>query len=448
MTVTLVRSPASGGARPAPGGMRGRMALRLDSTPRRLSGIMAGLVALGLLLGAVAFAGVRQRDGLIEAVTARSGELTVAAQSLYRALSDADATAASAFLAGGVEPAEQRERYQSGIADASSALVVIAAGRPGDDGRDAALATIAAQLPVYTGLIETARVYNRQGLPLGAAYLREASGLMRTQLLPAAQSLYRSVAQELDRGRDGGAGFPWFAVLLGLVTIGGLIWAQRWLTGRTNRVFNLGLLAATAAAVVLVLWLALSALVAGGRLESGRADGSAQVDRLVQARVAALQARADESLTLVARGAGGSFDKDYTEVMARLAGADGRGGLLAEAADGAADPATASAARSAGEQAKRWLDTHKQVRDLDNNGSYAEAVKLAVGAGDDTTTARFNALDESLADAIVRNGDRFEERSRAAGRALAGVDIAVLVLAGLIVLGAALGLQRRIAEYR
>ena len=65
------------------------------------------------------------------------------------------------------------------------------------------------QLPVYTGLVETARVYNRQGLPLGAAYLREASGLMRDKLLPAAKQLYRTETGRLADDRDGAAGFPW-----------------------------------------------------------------------------------------------------------------------------------------------------------------------------------------------------------------------------------------------
>jgi hypothetical protein len=271
---------------------------------------------------------------------------------------------------------------------------------------------------------------------------------MRDRLLPAAQALYGSVSAGLNRGRDGGAGFPWFAVPLGLVTIAALILAQRWLTRRTNRVFNIGLVAATGAAAVLVLWLCVSAVVVGSRLESGRVDGSAQVDRLVQARVAALEARADESLTLVARGAGGDFEKKYAAAMTRLAGPDGSGGLLAEIAGNSTDGPTRGAARSAQDDARQWLDRHRQLRQLDDNGSYTEAVRLAVGAGEGTTSARFAALDKSLADAIAHNGDRFEERSRAAGRALTGSDIVMAGLAAIIVIGSALGLQRRMAEYR
>ena len=50
--------------------------------------------------------------------------------------------------------------------------------------------TLATQLPVYTGLVEAARANNRQGFPVGAAYLRRASDLMRTTLLNAAEDVY------------------------------------------------------------------------------------------------------------------------------------------------------------------------------------------------------------------------------------------------------------------
>ncbi|WP_319463568.1 hypothetical protein [Micromonospora sp. RTP1Z1] len=448
MTATLVPPPVTGVRRAGPAGLRGWIVGGLRDTPRRLAAVLAGLVALGFVVGVVGFTGVRQRSDLIDGVTSRSGALVVAAQNLYRALSDADATAASAFLSGGVEPAAQRDRYKQGVTDAAAALTVIAAGRSGDGARDGAVEVIAAELPVYTGLIETARAYNRQGLPVGAAYLREASGLMRQRMLPAAQQLYQSVAAELDRTRGGGAGFPWIAVLLGLVAIAGLVRTQIWLTRRTNRLFNIGLVGATAAAVVLVGWLGVSAVVIGTRLDASDRDGSAQVDRLVQARVAALQARADESLTLVARGAGGDFDKDYTAVMGRLIGPDGRGGLLRDAADRAADEPTRAAADSAAGRARDWLAAHQKLRQLDDSGQYTEAVTAAVGSDPAATTSIFNELDGTLAGAITRNSDRFEADARSAGRGLSGVDVGVVVLAGLMLIGAAAGIQRRIAEYR
>ena len=447
--MTLV-SPSVPEVRPAgPTGLPGRIAGGLlRDTPRRLAAVLAGIVALGLAVGIVGVTGVRQRADLINEVTYRSGPLVVASQNLYRSLSDADATAASAFLSGGVEPPAQRERYQNGVAEAASALAVIAAGRASGGDRDDEVAVIAARLPVYAGLIETARSYNRQGLPVGAAYLREASGLMRGQLLPAAQRLYQSISAELDRARGAGAGFPWLAVLLGLLTIAALVQTQRWLTRRTNRLFNIGVLAATAAAVLLVGWLGLSAVLTGARLDASSRDGSAQVDRLVQARVAALQARADESLTLVARGAGGDFDEDYSTVMQRLIGADGHGGLLREAADQATDEPTRTAARTAAARAADWLAAHQKLRKLDGDGQYTEAVKAVVDTGPAATTSIFTELDRTLADAIAHDGDRFATQARSAGKGLSGVDFGIAVLAGLIVIGGAVGIQRRIAEYR
>src|SRR5690606_13464074 len=128
----------------------------------RLSLIMAGLVLLGLVAGGAGVLSVRERAALVKRVTATSGPLAVAAQDLYRALSDADATAAAAFLSGGLEPAAQRSRYEADVATAATALTRIAGGVT--EGRAvAATGRIAAGLPIYTGLVETARALNRQG---------------------------------------------------------------------------------------------------------------------------------------------------------------------------------------------------------------------------------------------------------------------------------------------
>ena len=53
-----------------------------------------------------------------------------------------------------------------------------------------AMAQISAQLAAYTALVESARANNRQGFVIGSAYLREASSLMQTSLLPGAEKVY------------------------------------------------------------------------------------------------------------------------------------------------------------------------------------------------------------------------------------------------------------------
>ena len=62
-------------------------------------------------------------------MVAVSEPLGLNVEQIYTSLSDADATAANAFLAGGLEPAKARQRYQADITqaairiEAASALV-------------------------------------------------------------------------------------------------------------------------------------------------------------------------------------------------------------------------------------------------------------------------------------------------------------------------------------
>jgi hypothetical protein len=408
---------------------------------------MVALLVLGLSAGLAGVFGVRDRANLVDGVTAHSGVLAVAAQDLYRSLSDADATAASAFLANGLEPQAVRDRYQSDIA-AATAAVTVAAGGVSEGPGAAAVATITARLPVYTGLVETARAYNRQGVPLGSAYLREASGLMRTVLLPAAQELYRAVSARLADARGAAAAFPWVAVTLAVLALAGLVLAQVVLTRQTNRLVNLGLLVAAVAALTSVVWLCVASASAAGHLDASRRDGSAQVDRLAEIRIAALQARGDEALTLIARGNGAAFEQDYKGIMTRLIGADGSGGLLAEAKSQATDAPTSQAVESAIGHARTWLSVHQGLRALDDEGRYAEAVTAAIGADAASAGSAFNNLDEDLAGAIEHNGGRFDREARDAAGALSHVALAVALLTALLATGVIVGLQQRIAEYR
>jgi hypothetical protein len=423
-----------------------RVRQRTATTPGKLTVVTVGLVVLGLVSGLVGLVAVQRRAALVRDVGQLSGPLSVHAQNLYRSLSDADATAASAFLTNGVEPPALRQRYLDDLAQASSALSI--ALRDADDRAADKLAVLARQLPVYTGLVETARSYNRQGLPLGAAYLREASGLMRGTLLPTAQQLFDLGQQRLTAAQRDAAAFPWAVLLLGVVTLGGLIATQALLARRTNRVLNVGLVTASLATLIGLTWSTAALASAADSIDTGRRDGSAQVQVLANARVAALQARADEALTLIARGDGAAFEHDFTAVMERLIGKDGNGGLLAQAvaqAPTAADRATAEEAR---EQARKWQAAHKKVRELDDGGQYLDAVKLATDSGADSPSGLFGRLDAAVTRGITATNERFDERAAEAGDALGGADAAVVLLTVVLVVAVVAGMQRRIGEYR
>ena len=210
---------------------------------------------------------------------------------------------------------------------------------------------------------------------------------------------------------------------------------------------NVGLATATAAGAVLLLWVGLSWIGAAVNLNASDRDGSGQVEVLAQARIAALQARADEALTLVARGSGGAFEDDFNTNMTTLAGEDGQGGLLARAQHDATDPAVSDALAGAVSAVTEWRTVHTTLRGLDDAGQYPDAVKLAIGT-DGSSAAAFNRVDDRLAAAIATASRAFDEGADSAGGALAATGFGWSVLTLVLVAGVVVGLQQRIAEYR
>lgn len=418
----------------------------LGSTPRWLGLWLAALVLLALVTGLVGGYQVDGRTTVVDDVALRSGALSTTELELYQSLSDADATAASAFLAGGLEPPEQRRRYENAIARASAALATAADGAPTEQ-KDT-ITELSVNLPVYTGLVERARAYNRQGLPLGAAYLRQASGLMRETLLPAARRLHQDEAQRLlaaQRSADTGL---WLGVTLVMILLVALVVAQRRLTRRVNRVFNAGLAAATAAALVAGIWLTVASVSAAGHVDASRRDGSGQLAVLAEARIAALQARSDEAMTLIARGSGAEFDQHFDDEMKRLSGVVGDAGLLGSAREQATEDEVRKAVDAAISAARKWRAAHSAVRRLASAGDYNEAVERAIGDDPASAGSLASQLDEHLARAIRHAGARFDDEAGGARDALYGVGFALTFLMTVAAVGAAVGLQRRIREYR
>ncbi|NED83323.1 hypothetical protein G3I76_24940, partial [Streptomyces sp. SID11233] len=85
------------------------------------------------------------------------------------------------FLSTGEARTEARKRYTSSVEAVSENLAGAAADKTA--GSTGAVKRINKQLPLYTAQIDTARVYNRSGVPLGGAWLRQASGVMQDTTL-------------------------------------------------------------------------------------------------------------------------------------------------------------------------------------------------------------------------------------------------------------------------
>jgi hypothetical protein len=427
----------------------GRFWLGLGTTPARLRLLLVALVLLSLAWGALAVFTAGHYASAASGVVTTREPLSLDALQIYSRLSDANDAATTAFLTGGLEPAGVRQRYLADIGAAETGLED-ATGRGGlGQGATAEdLRTLAAGIPLYSGEIETARADNRLALPLGAAYLREASALMRGTLLPAAQGLYNAENTSLGTTSAQATGLPLITVtaVIGLAVGFGLYRASRWLARRTNRVFNYGLLAAGLAIVISLAWL--GAAYANGRssLLSAQAKGSTPVAALARVDIAAQQAHADESLTLIDNSGDDIYQQDYVSEQRALG--PGAGTLLTAAQAAAAGSPAASAADAAVRDARAWYAAHAAVRALDDKGSHAEAVASVLGTGPGDAGAAFAKLTADLSAGVTADQAAFDTSAQAGGGDFTAVVPGVAVAALVMAASCAWGLSRRLVEYR
>lgn len=458
--------------RPADGAPLRRRVLRLPKTPPgQLAVLLAALVMLCLATGVAAVVDVQHRRGVLVDLAERSSPLADAAVQIYQALSDADATANSMFLAGDQVPAELRERYRLDIIKAAAALSTAAAGAS-DSATASTVAELTAQLTAYAGLVETAQANNRQGHAVGSNYLQEASALAQGRLLPAADQIYDDERARLVAAQDRAGSVGWVPLTSSALTLAVLFGGQLYLRRTTRRTLNLGLLVATGAILVAIGWFALASLSAARHSDAGRRDGTAQMEAIADARITALTARSAETLILIARGDDRSYEDDFDQASQRLNGDATAPGSLTVVRDRASQPETRAAVDAAIAIWRHWHELHQKLREYDDNGDISDnqcAVWLATGvdtrdarasaeplpchgspsvAGNDPTAVLAGRLDQDLDAAFGQARARFESEVSSARSALNGVDAIVAALLLLAALGAGLGIAPRLREYR
>lgn len=435
---------------PRGGWAEGKELLRTAATtePGRLQIIGAVLAVLVVAFGAVTAFEISDRAASAADVVSRSQPLSADAASIYRSLADADTAASSGFLAGAEEPRAVHQRYERDITLASRLLIKAATNTDSSSESGRQIATLNEQLPRYTGLIETARANNRLGRPLGGAYLRFANEQMTKDLLPAAQKLYDAETARLDEDHDDARFWPVFSLVVGVVALGALVWAQRRNYRRTNRVFNHGLLAATAASTVVLLWLAVGHTVARAELNDARVHGQKSLKVLSDARINSLKARANENLTLVARGAvladDGKSDKYETDYVT---GMDTLRAQLSEARRLADDSGGRRPVEDAVKSVSEWTVRHDSASRTDKAGDYDGVLEKVIGSKDSTGRS-FDQVDAALEKALAHEQREFTTAAEDGRGALTGLPVGAAALAVLGAAGAILGINRRLSEYR
>ncbi len=261
----------------------------LTTTPGRLRATSALILVALLVLVLVTSTAAATRGEAARAVGLRSVPEMDASARLYVALANADADATSIFLRAGQEPSALRLAYLQEVKIAGRQLAAVSRD-VGSSTAEKDVRVIAGALPKYTGRIESARVYNRDGLPLGASYLRDGQRIMHDQILPAATALYERAMRRLDEQyRSGTSSIEIvLVVLVGIAVIGLLIATQAFVTRRYNRILNLGLLAATVIVFALLGWSVAWFASAQNSLVAAQREGSDTVQVASAARILVL----------------------------------------------------------------------------------------------------------------------------------------------------------------
>ncbi|MFI5781016.1 hypothetical protein [Nocardia sp. NPDC051570] len=409
------------------------------SSPARL--IAVGLLLLGLcvIAGGVTAAAVSSRQHALDYLLDQAEPDANSAQRLYTSLSVADAAAGTAFISGGLEPKPVRDRYAQAIGEAAAELVTQSSstGTTDPDGR---LRTgIAAGLPVYTGIVETARANNREGHPVGAAYLSEASNLMQTGMLPTARELQERRSTAIVATQRHHVRPPWAAIILPIVALAGLVIAQLYLARRWHRMFNPGLLLASAILVVLLGWTVIAGSLSAVSTMHGRDDGSVPTADLTESRILVQQARTAETLKLVRRDASGDYDHTYDATIAQLTALLTR---YPRHAPGFDDVGTARTALD------RWREAHQRMNDALGRGDFLGASAVAIGPGAAEAAASVDALDSALGTGIGKTRNTLRGNISDAARTLDVLAPGALILALLAAALVLAGLWPRLREYR
>ncbi|MGD7706608.1 hypothetical protein [Microlunatus sp. Y2014] len=421
-------APAQGAvANRPPGTPASRPVKKSSSTPQLLRLWTVATAAICLVFALATMLSMVNSSGAINRAGSDTEQL-IRMQTIRANLLHADALATNAFLVGGLEPSEQRADYDATMSATSMLITEAAAAQPADA---AALGVLNEAVTAYAADMEQARANNRQGYPVGAAYLAEASRQLRATALPTLDNLVAANQQRADNQLSslGNGWFEVFGIAAGVLLIASFVWTAR----RFRRVVNVGLLVASV--IVVVTWLVGTSVLASNRgaAEELRSNELNVVNAMGEARAAANEAKVQESLRLISHGSGGAAEQAWQQQSERVSQQ--------------LSVLSVTDQRALEREWQNYVSAHEEIVELDESGEWEAAVELATGDGEESSNASFKSFDDALAVVISDKGG-------AAVASLNTMATAPMVLTWILVpalvvaaIAAVVGLRARLREY-
>jgi hypothetical protein len=448
--------------------------------------VLLGIAVLVVTIGLAVLAAwtVHQRDAALQNATVAGQRLDVGGldNQLYQHLVDMQQDEVALFRSR-LDPSQALAGHDpaTDLARVESDLTALKAQFGGSAQVQRDISLITQEMAPYTSLEASALDYNQQGLPVGAGYLREASGYLTDHVLPTADDI-RQVDQAQVSADDAAAGaVPWALLAVVVIGLACLVGVQILVARYTRCQFDPWLLLSTAATAIVVVWsvtaLSVSLHVAG----SDASPHAVVAADLAQARVDGIQVNGDDLLTQVDHGedcfartvtSGSSYHYIVTctfetQVVRYLTTPDGQlRADLARAAADAPDPPTRSQIDRAMTVARHWLSDENALPTLQNLAAvgarqtggylrYDRSFEQSLGQYTDPgTTNVFGSVDgdskafqDAVTSAIGLEWISYDQQAAGASGALAGAVTGAVLLGLLAAAVGGAGIGFRVAEY-
>jgi CHASE3 domain sensor protein len=313
---------------------------------------------------------------------AHNTEQVVRIQSIYADLLRADADATNSFLVGGTEDPAKRADYDASMDRVAKGIAAAADAQPADSD---ALGVLNGKVQTYATTVEQARVYNRQGQPVGATYLSNASATLRADLLPIVRTLADANKARADTEFNASSRLL-TTILVGLAALAVLVLVMVWLARQTHRYLNPSLFVGTLVVLAALAVGMITLATVGGQVQQVRDTDFLYTVTLADARAAAYNAKSNESLTLIARGSGTQYEQEWQRLSTSLL-----------ASLSSLDDAKEAPLRDAW---NAYVEAHKLIRADDDNGNWDAAVKKALDTSATSANGTFTTFTDK-ADATL-----------------------------------------------
>jgi hypothetical protein len=399
---------------------------RFSDTPSRIAVLAVATALAGLIFTAGSFWAIGQRSANDELVREQARQILVA-QEAQALLSEADSLATSGYLSGGLQDQVSQNKFRSNIDTAAELITELPRVPVVNDANGRRITDVAGQLATYVRLTALAQANNRQGLPVGSTYQKQASELLRTRILTDLTTVDVQARKSFAQSLNGTVSLTRRMLAFGLpfLIIAGL--SMLWLSRRTNRTFNIGLLAAIAT-LSLALLVALNAGSSSRRDTLSFARGSfKRADLLRQGASAMYEARSSENQALIFRGNRTAYDAAWATSLTKAEFINGALGETRTLTLGVPDVGPYKGAFS-----------DAAATDMSGDWDKARTSVLSGNSRNEFT----RAMAQYTAESNKVNGNRFPVFNPNFLRLLTG-------LAGLVASAFAVaGFQRRLKEYR